>query len=95
MAVNDFIINTITANFDSLDNNLSDAEAICNAMASLVELGSPLSAIGEEGEQLSKAHPGNIATLLRHAAVLLNVASEEAYNLRLHALSFGSKTVQS
>jgi|GEM_PF-4915279 len=72
----------ITDNFDSLDNNMSTAEAICEAVAAAIEG----NAICADGARASRLSDGSITTLLLHAATLLNVANAEAYSLRLHAL---------
>lgn len=85
MATADFNTINISDTFDSLDDQLTAAEAICDAVAVLVALDGAQS---PSDEQALKVHNGTLAALLRHAATLLNVANAEAYSLKHQALGF-------
>ncbi|MDP3332131.1 MAG: hypothetical protein Q8S55_09105 [Methylococcaceae bacterium] len=79
MATNNSNTNSIADTFDSLDEKLTTAEAICDAVIAAIDP-------GEDGSQPSKLTNGAIAALLRQASTLLNVANAEAYSLRVQAL---------
>ena len=69
--------NTLAGHFDSLDEKLESAEAICHALAEMFSIEDPTK------PAISKA---SVASLAKQAATLLNVANAEAYSLRLEAV---------